>query len=74
MNLLRAVVLVAFFGLSFSVGAQEAVVLEIPDGALAGPAAEADNYGINVSGQPDGFARVAMRLSEYRKISPGSLE
>ncbi len=36
--------------------------------------AEADNYGINVSGQPDGFARVAMRLSEYRKISPGKLE
>lgn len=36
--------------------------------------AEADNYGINVSGQPDGFARSAMRLSEYRKISPGPLE
>lgn len=36
--------------------------------------AEADNYGINVSGQPDGFARVAMRLSEYRKISPGPVE
>jgi STE24 endopeptidase len=35
---------------------------------------EADNYGINVSGQPDGFARSAMRLSEYRKISPGPLE
>jgi STE24 endopeptidase len=36
--------------------------------------AEADNYGINASGQADGFARVAMRLSEYRKISPGPLE
>jgi len=36
--------------------------------------AEADNYGINVSRQPDGFARSAMRLSEYRKISPGALE
>jgi STE24 endopeptidase len=35
---------------------------------------EADNYGLNVAGQPDGFARVSMRLSEYRKISPGSLE
>ena len=35
---------------------------------------EADNYGINVSGQPDGFARAAIRLSEYRKISPGALE
>ena len=36
--------------------------------------AEADNYGINVSRQPDGLARVAMRLSEYRKISPGPVE
>lgn len=36
--------------------------------------AEADNYGVNVSRQPDGFARVAMRLSEYRKISPGPWE
>jgi len=35
---------------------------------------EADNYGINVSGQPDGFARAAIRLSEYRKISPGPVE
>jgi len=36
--------------------------------------AEADNYAINVSRQPDGFARVAIRLSEYRKISPGPRE
>jgi len=36
--------------------------------------AEADNYGINASLQPDGFARAAMRLSEYRKISPGPVE
>ncbi len=35
---------------------------------------EADNYGLNVARQPDGFARSAMRLSEYRKISPGPLE
>ncbi len=35
---------------------------------------EADNYGLNVARQPDGFARVAMRLSEYRKISPGPWE
>lgn len=36
--------------------------------------AEADNYGINVSRQPDGFAQAAMHLSEYRKMQPGSLE
>ena len=35
---------------------------------------EADNYGLNVSRQPDGFARVSMRLSEYRKITPGPIE
>lgn len=36
--------------------------------------AEADRYGLATSGQPDGFAFVAMQLSEYRKISPGYWE
>ncbi len=36
--------------------------------------AEADNYGLNVSRQPDGFAQAAMQLSEYRKIAPGPIE
>jgi len=36
--------------------------------------AEADRFGIAVSGQADGFAFVAMQLSEYRKISPGEWE
>lgn len=36
--------------------------------------AEADRYGIATSGQADGFAYVAMQLSEYRKISPGYWE
>jgi len=35
---------------------------------------EADNYALNVSRQPDGFARVPMRLSEYRKMTPGPVE
>lgn len=48
--------------------------MPITNGIVRVHEAEADNYGINVSGQPDGFARVAMRLSEYRKIHPGSLE
>ncbi len=46
----------------------------VTNGIIRVHEAEADNYGINVSGQADGFARVAMRLSEYRKISPGALE
>ncbi|NNC72235.1 MAG: M48 family metalloprotease, partial [Sphingomonadaceae bacterium] len=34
----------------------------------------ADIYGLNAAQEPDGFARVAMRLSEYRKIEPSALE
>jgi STE24 endopeptidase len=36
--------------------------------------AEADIFGLNASRQPDGFANVAMQLSEYRKIHPGHWE
>jgi STE24 endopeptidase len=34
----------------------------------------ADIFGLNVARQPDGFARVAVRLAEYRKLEPGPLE
>ena len=36
--------------------------------------AEADAFGLAVSGEPHGFATVAMRLSTYRKIHPGQWE
>ena len=36
--------------------------------------AEADNYGVNASHQPDGFAQAALHLSEYRKMTPGPIE
>jgi Zn-dependent protease with chaperone function len=36
--------------------------------------AEADIFGLNASRQPDGFAEVALQLSEYRKLSPGPIE
>lgn len=36
--------------------------------------AEADMYGLNASRQPDGFARAAIHLGEYRKMSPGPIE
>ena len=36
--------------------------------------AEADIFGLNASHQPDGFADVALKLSEYRKLSPGPIE
>lgn len=36
--------------------------------------AEADAFGINASREPYGWAMSAMRLSTYRKISPGKIE
>ena len=35
---------------------------------------EADLYGLNASAQPDGFAQVALKLGEYRKLDPGRIE
>jgi STE24 endopeptidase len=35
---------------------------------------EADIFGLNASGQPDGFAHAALDLGEYRKMSPGPVE
>jgi len=35
---------------------------------------EADRFGLASAREPDGFAKVAMRLSEYRKIEPGPVE
>jgi STE24 endopeptidase len=35
---------------------------------------EADMFGLNAARQPDGFAQTALKLSEYRKLSPGPLE
>jgi len=35
---------------------------------------EADMYGLNASREPDGFARAAIHLGEYRKMNPGPVE
>lgn len=35
---------------------------------------EADAFGLDAARQPDGFAKVALRLSEYRKLEPGPVE
>ncbi len=35
---------------------------------------QADAFGLDAAKEPDGFASVAMKLSEYRKIEPGKLE
>jgi STE24 endopeptidase len=36
--------------------------------------AEADLFGINASGQPDGMAQVHLKLGEYRKLDPTPVE
>jgi STE24 endopeptidase len=36
--------------------------------------AEADLFGVNASGQPDGEAAVDLKLGEYRKLDPSPLE
>ncbi len=35
---------------------------------------QADAFGLDAAREPHGFASVAMRLSNYRKLEPGSLE
>ncbi|MDD1453301.1 M48 family metallopeptidase [Sphingomonas sp. H160509] len=35
---------------------------------------EADAFGLDVARQPDAFALIAIRLSEYRKLEPGPIE
>jgi STE24 endopeptidase len=35
---------------------------------------QADAFGLDVAHEPDGFASIAMKLSEYRKIEPGPIE
>ncbi|MEA1675370.1 M48 family metallopeptidase [Nitrospirillum sp. BR 11163] len=36
--------------------------------------AEADAFGLNLAREPDGFATVALKLAEYRKLAPGKWE
>ena len=36
--------------------------------------AEADIFGLDAARQPDGFAEVALKLGEYRKLNPGPIE
>ena len=35
---------------------------------------EADIFGLNAAGQPDGFAQVSLKLADYRKLEPGKWE
>ncbi|HYT03641.1 MAG TPA: M48 family metalloprotease [Gemmatimonadales bacterium] len=35
---------------------------------------EADTFGLNAAGQPDGAALIDLKLGEYRKLDPGPVE
>jgi STE24 endopeptidase len=61
--LLAAIVSVCFF-----------VMTPATNSLIRTQESEADIFGLNASRQPDGFAGVAMQLSEYRKIHPGKWE
>lgn len=50
------------------------VLTPVQNGIVRHNEAEADRFGLHTAREPDGFAKVAMRLSEYRKISPGPIE
>ena len=50
------------------------VLTPVTNSIIRGQEAEADIFGLNASGQPDGFAQSALKLSEYRKLDPGPLE
>ena len=50
------------------------VLTPVQNGIIRHNEAEADRFGLDAAHEPDGFAKTAMRLSEYRKISPGPVE
>lgn len=61
--LLLAIVSVYFF-----------VMTPVTNSLIRTNESQADIFGLNAARQPDGFARVSIRLSDYRKLDPGPLE
>ena len=50
------------------------ILTPVQNGIIRGGESEADAFGLNAARQPDGFAKTALRLSEYRKLEPGPIE
>ena len=50
------------------------VTIPIQNSITRGSETEADIVALNMSSQPDAFARTAMRTSDYRKVKPGPIE
>ena len=51
-----------------------AVATPLTNSIIRQAEAEADAFGLDAAGEPNGFAMAAMRLSTYRKLQPGALE
>jgi STE24 endopeptidase len=50
------------------------VLTPVTNGIVRTQEYEADLFGLNAAQQPDGFAQIALKLSEYRKLDPTPLE
>jgi len=50
------------------------VMTPITNSLIRSNEAEADLFGLNAAREPDGFAEVALKLGEYRKLAPGPVE
>jgi len=50
------------------------VTTPVQNSIIRGSETEADLMALNMSQQPDAFARTAMRVSDYRKVKPGPIE
>ena len=56
------------------IGAFFFVLTPVTNTLIRSQEAEADIFGLNAAGQPDGMAQVALKLAEYRKLEPGPVE
>ncbi len=52
----------------------EVVATPVLNTVIRSAEAQADAFGLDAARQPDDFALVAIRLSEYRKLEPGPVE
>jgi STE24 endopeptidase len=50
------------------------VASPISNGLIRTTETEADIFGLNAGRQPDGFATVALKVADYRKLAPGKWE
>jgi STE24 endopeptidase len=50
------------------------VLTPVLNSYVRGAESAADAFGLNAARQPDGFAQIALKLAEYRKLDPGPVE